>query len=181
MSTIYLDTSVLIASLKPKDKDHICARKILDSGLTKKISYITVTEMISVVSRLIQACQIQLSDEARELLDPLSFDKKIKAIVLYIILRYNINVIGCLGVVHSGIDRVELPIEFAEAIKIAPKTRLKTLDNLHIATFKLNKKPECLDFLVTGDRDMLNKAAEIREIIETLILSPEEASKKLVV
>ena len=174
-----MDTSVLIAANKPRDPDYESAKKILDSKMHKLTSYIALAELVSVISRLLVAKQIEIDPQAQKILEKLDDKEKAKAIALYILRKGSVEILECLGLVPSGIFGVDVPIEFQIGIKIAPITRLKTLDNLHIATAMLNKKSNKIEFFITGDKEILKKSRTINEISGLVVLSPKEATEKL--
>ena len=177
--TAYIDTSVLIASVKPNDPDYTASKTVLRSGILKVTSYITLAEMTSSLSRLFVAGQIRIDPRVSKVLDSLSYDEKIRAIVLYILQKHSVRILSCLGLMPSGILNVDIPIEFLESIKLAPTIRLKTLDNLHVTIAKLHKASEGIEYFITGDKDILNRAGIINRETGIIVLSPQEATKKI--
>jgi len=178
--SMYLDTSVLIAANKPGDSDYEYAKKILDSKANKLTSYIALTELVSVIARLLIAKQIEIDSRAQRILEKLNDEEKAQAIALYILKKGSVDILECLGLVPSGIFGVDIPIEFQIGIKIASITRLRTLDNLHIATAMLNKKSNEIRFFITGDKGILKKSRIINEISGLVVLSPKEATEKII-
>ena len=178
--SVYLDTSVLIAANKPGDPDYEYAKRVLGSKASKLTSYIALAELVSVIARLLAAGQIEIDPRAQRILEKLNDEEKVQAMALYILRKGSVDILECLGLAPSGIFGVDIPIEFQIGIKIAPITRLRTLDNLHIAVAMLNKKSNEIRFFITGDREILKKSRTINEISGLVVLSPKEATEKII-
>jgi len=178
--SIYLDTSILVAANKPGDPDYEYAKEILNSKVDKLTSYIALAELISVIARLLITEQIEIEPRAWRILEKLSEEEKAQAIALYILKKGLVDVLGCLGLMPTGIPSVEVPVELQMGIKIAPITRLRTLDNLHVATAMLNKRSNNIRFFVTGDKEILKKSQIINKISGLIVLSPREAVEKII-
>ncbi|MFV2014954.1 MAG: hypothetical protein ACC656_05980, partial [Candidatus Heimdallarchaeota archaeon] len=69
--------------------------------------------------------------------------------------------------------------DYSRAIIINPDLKLRTLDNLHIASAKNISllKHDNLHYFVTGDNEILSRKKEISEYLQTLVISPVDLIK----
>ena len=67
---------------------------------------------------------------------------------------------------------------FIEAFKLAPKMLLKTLDNLHVASvYSLLKEGNTINYMVTGDEELLRVRKKITELTNVTVISPTDMIK----
>jgi len=63
---VYLDTNVLVAYFKPNDPYYLDSRAILNcSRINKVVSFLTLAEFSSVISRLEKGGQVEFAPEIR--------------------------------------------------------------------------------------------------------------------
>ena len=122
MAISYIDTSILLAALDEKDRRYDKARAILEeSGRVKVISELVVTELASVVAR-----RSDIVSSIGQILG-LGPEEVMLAIILYVVKRFGLK----LHTVERGtkiptLGTMNVPLY--EAVKLAPTTRLRTLD-----------------------------------------------------
>jgi predicted nucleic acid-binding protein len=143
----YVDTSVIIAALDTRDPRFRVARELLEKEKYKVVSEIVLSELASVVARredLVSSIAVRLG---------LGAEEAIIAILVYIIKRFSLK---CKSV--GGRARIPLlgdaykPI--AVAVELSPRTKLRTIDLLHVAYAMLLKdEGEPIERLVTLDKD----------------------------
>lgn len=127
----YIDTSILVAALDEKDRRYDKARAILEeSGRVKVISELVVTELASVVAR-----RSDIVSSIGQILG-LGPEEVMLAIILYVVKRFGLK----LHTVERGtkiptLGTMNAPLY--ETVKLAPTTRLRTLDLIHVAYVKL--------------------------------------------
>lgn len=179
MKTIYVDTSVLIAKYKPNDELFEVSQKILELRKFKSIiSHISLIELVSVISR--QFIYFKFKGEVGERMRLLNFKEKVLFSLNYIIQDNDLLVLQ-----HNSFEKLpfitesQIYADYGRALILAPDTKLRTLDNLHIASAKniTLLKDEYLYYFVTGDNEILSKKKEISEYLGTLVISPFDLIK----
>lgn len=77
--------------------------------------------------------------------------------------------------------QVKLPALYALAIEIGSKTCVKTLDALHLASASIASRicGDKVDYFVTLDEDILKKQQEIRNLIDSKVVSPVALKKEI--
>lgn len=143
----YVDTSVIIAALDTQDPRFKAARELLENEKYKVVSEITLSELASVIARrgdLVSGIASRLG---------LGVGEAVMAILAYIIKRFNLKYKSVRG-------RARVPLlgdayrPMAVAVELSPKTKLRTLDLLHVAyAIVLKDEGEPIKRLVTVDRD----------------------------
>ena len=133
----YIDTNVIISFLNNRDTNHARALKIFDSKDRKVTSTVAVLELKSVLSR---TTKLGLEE--------------IEAFVDY------------LPEINVEVPEVDTNKIIRNAIEIAARIRMKTLDLLHISASLIIEA----DSLITFDREFIEKKKEI-EIIGLRIMS----------
>ena len=69
--------------------------------------------------------------------------------------------------------RVSIPSEYAEARKLAPSLRLKTLDILHVAYSSLLRKSGTpIAEFVTGDEELVSRSEPIQRLTGIRVVRP---------
>ncbi len=143
----YVDTSVIIAALDTRDPRFRAARELLEKEKYKVVSEIVLSELASVVARR----EDLVSSIASTL--RLGVEEAIMAILVYIIKRFRLKYKNIRG-------RTRIPLlgdaykPIAIAVELSPRTKLRTLDLLHIAYAMLLKdEGEPIERLVTADKD----------------------------
>lgn len=179
---IYLDTNIIVSYFKPNDPHYTYSRKILDQAdIHKVISFLTIIEFTSVIFRLQKGNRIELSISMKNIFS--KTPQKYRAIILakYIVRKFNLSVLGSKELLNFRINEESalFPLEFLKALSLSYESGLKTLDNLHIAIVALENKVSRIDYLVTGDRDILNKRNKILQITGCPVVSPSELTSIL--
>ena len=173
---VYLDTSVIIAGYKPGDPDHIFATKILKSKFVRKIiSYITVVELSSVLSRLLETGELVFPKKLMELLSKFDKISLIIGIIKYLIKKYSLEIAGSNRLIEIPMNGIfSAPIEIAESIRLTAHLRLKTLDAIHVSIVNILKRTMGVEYFVTSDKNILQKRNEIRKQINVIVMNPKE-------
>ena len=164
MVVVYVDTNVIIARYKPDDPLYPTANRLFQNDYVFIISPITLIELYSVLSRVKPFLKF------REELENVNIDTII-AFILYdsklkIVARSFMSRLQILG------KRLRVPLEYHLVIKLAEKLRLKTLDMLHIAYAYMLR--DTLDYIVTGDDDILKARELIKQHIGLEVRKPSE-------
>ncbi len=176
MKSIYIDTSVILAKYKPNDNIHGDAKIMFKSKKLKHIiSHITLIELASVISRNFK--QIKIGDLAsKELLD-FTFREKVYFLLRYILEENLLNIFH-----YNGKDSIpyfealeSIFSDYSQAIFLAPISKLRTLDNLHIASLKniIFSKNLSINYFVTGDEEILKNRNKLKSYLDLLIVSPQ--------
>ena len=175
MKGVYLDTSVVLTRYAPSDPYHAAVTTLFEAvegqEVTAATSTLTLVELASSVAR---AYEKFVKEEKIEI----PKEKLVAAYTKRVAKIPNLQLFtvdGEVGVQLNGV-LIKLPLLFARALEIAPRTSLKSLDNLHLAAANLALKILGLkiDYLVTQDDEMLKRRGEIRRIIEIPVASPNE-------
>lgn len=175
----YIDTSVVISAYKPGETSHEASLRVAKLDTVTKIgSYVLVTELFSVISRLYRASQIKLPTPIAKVLTKLPIEERTYALINAIILDWNLSCPN-LG---SDVEQMTLkdfalsmPEALLEACMIAPQLSLKTLDLMHIACAKIiNETTGDLKYFVTLDQDILNSRMIIDKMADLQPLTPLE-------
>jgi len=160
----YIDTSIIIAALDPKDHRSEASIKLLKEEKYKVISELTLGELASVISR-----REELVSDLADKLD-LTRELTVLAILLYIMRRFNIKyrvIEDRLKITPLG--KIYKPI--ITAVEISPALKLKTLDLLHISYIKLLKEEgEPIYKLITADTEFEKAEEYLKEEMEVDLL-----------
>ena len=164
MVVVYVDTNVIIARYKPNDPLYSIANKFFQKNYEFVISPITLVELYSVLSRVRPFLKFEKGLENTNMDTLIAFilyDSKLKIVARSFISRLQILS-----------KRLRVPLEYHLAIKFAEKLQLKTLDMLHIAyAYMLRNR---LDYIVTGDDDILKARELIKRHMGLEIREPSE-------
>lgn len=175
MKHLYLDTSVLLARWAPLDVHHsssLSLYKALSAG--KIIGYLSdfsLAEIASVVERQQAKFQATLPPNTQLALE---FVKKI---------RLTPNLVLVCTSAESKIviaqQTTSLSTVYWKSIDVAITTKLKTLDNIHLAItsslFTLIGRK--MDYFVTADHEILKKGLQIGHVYGFQVVSPEKLVK----
>jgi len=156
----YLDTSVIIAYCIERDPQHNKAVKIIEKlKETSKFyaSTLTLVELYSWLSRNIQ--KYKLPPGIEEILD---YESKLRLTIPYC-LQILSTAIFSDETKLTSIGNLKLFYKFSEAINLAAKLKLKTLDLLHITYASQLAEEGYVNFFVTFDSDILDKKETIQE------------------
>ena len=175
MKGLYLDTSVILTKYAPSDPNYPAVtalfRAVENQGIMAVTSTLTLVEVASSVARayekFVQEENIKMAKE-----------KLVIAYVKRVVKIPNLQFFTVgreVGIQFNGVN-VKLPLVFTKALEIAPRSGLKSLDNLHLAAANIALKTLGLkiDYLVTQDDEILKRRSEIRRITEIPIASPQE-------
>ncbi|MBN1329307.1 MAG: hypothetical protein JXA54_07520 [Candidatus Heimdallarchaeota archaeon] len=176
MKSLYLDTSVLLARWAPLDIHHSSSMLIhtaISSGkIIGYISDLSIAEVASVVERQQQKFQLDLTSKVHLALE---YVKRIRLIP-------NIIIINTSSVSDVTIAQKSTPLStiFWKSIDVAITSKLKTLDNIHLAIgssfFSLIGRK--LDYFVTTDYEILATGQKIEQTYDFQVVSPEKLVKK---
>ena len=160
----YVDTSVIVVALDPKDSRREHARSFLESDEYKVVSELVLVELASALSRrnellLSLASKLGVSNELL-----------VTASLLYILRRFKLK--------YRAITVRTRPLPFgriyapvAVATELSSTLRLKTLNLLHVAYVKILKEEgEPIRTLVTADSDFKRIKKELRDSIGVEVL-----------
>ena len=174
---LYIDTNIILARYAPDEPQHNKAKSLLDEiergGLSAVTSILTLVEVVSATSRAYE----RFTDEAEQL----GREKVASAFLRRIINIRNLGFIPVGGEVSISVEEgdVKLPALFAVALEIGSKTGVKTLDNLHLAAASIASRiyGQKIDYFVTLDEDILRHRKEVKDLIETIVVTPAEVSE----
>ncbi|MHA1971512.1 MAG: type II toxin-antitoxin system VapC family toxin [Candidatus Hodarchaeales archaeon] len=172
MKSVYLDTNVILAQWVPTDPFYESSKRICQavegSIIIGFFSGLGLAEVSSVVERQQQKFSNEINEKTRLSTE---YHRRIVRIdnlkIIDIMSPYNIII---------SEKKYKLNVINWQVFDIAAKMRLKTLDNLHIATIiLLNKiKGKNIDFFITGDKELLTKSYEVKKEYGFSIVSPEQ-------
>ena len=159
----YLDTCVIIAYCIDGDPQHSKAVNVIEK-LRQNVngfyaSTLTLVELYSVLSRNIQVYKLPPGIE--ELTNRRS---KLRVTVTYFLQLLSINISSDEAKL-TDLDSLKLFYIFPEAMDLATKLELKTLDLLHMAYASQLAKKKLIRFFVTFDSEILdNKEVILKNI-----------------
>jgi predicted nucleic acid-binding protein len=155
----YLDTSVIIAYCVKGDPHHNKAVNIIEKLREYKFygSPITLVELYSVISRNIQRYVLPPGIE-----EVTNHKSKLLITVKYFLQLIPIHLISDEAKLRD-FDQLKLFHKFFDAIELADKLKLRTLDLLHIVYAGQLAKKRLIKYFVTFDSDFLDKKEIILE------------------
>ena len=168
---VYLDTNVILARYAPDEPQHDEAKILMNKIEAGKIdavtSVLTLVEVVCTTSRAYQ----RFDDEA----NALSREEVAGAFLRRLLIK-KLEFIPMGGELSVAVEerQVKLPALFALALEIGSKTGVKTLDSLHLASASIASRiyGNKVDYFVTLDEDILKKHEEIRNLIDSNVVSP---------
>ena len=176
MKRLYLDTSVLLARWSPLDVHHSSSLSIYNAISSGKISgYLSdfsLAEIASVVERQQQKFQVTLPPNTYLALE---FVKRI-------LLTPNLVLVSTSAESNIVIAQqiTSLSTVYWKSIDVAIATKLKTLDNIHLAITSslFSLLGQKMDYFVTADHEILKKGQQIERIYGYQVISPKKLIKK---
>lgn len=152
------------------------AEKFFKSKGPKYVSPLTIVELSSVYSRILDKIKLSKIEGEEEDMDDA---QKLEVVV-------QTSLIDC-GLSHLAVplsaewtfgnQRMTVPLEYAEARNTAASIRLRTMDLLHLSYVSLLLKTgTVISQFVTGDEELLSKRDIIRELIGIHVVRPEEGT-----
>lgn len=175
MKHLYLDTSVLLARWAPLDVHHSSSLSIYNALSTGKIigyiSDFSLAEVASVVERQQLKFQTPLPPKIQLALE---FVKRIRLTPNLVLV--NTSAETNIVIAHQT---TTLSTIYWKSIDVAITTKLKTLDNIHLAVtcslFSLIGLK--MDYFVTADHEILKKGQQIEHAYSFRVISPEKLTK----
>jgi len=161
----YLDTNVIIAYCINGDPQHNKAVNIVEKlrQNTNKFyaSTLTLVELYSLVSRNIQ--KYKLPPGIEELTNHRS---KLRATIIYFLKLLSLHIVSDEGkLISIDLDHLKLFCKFSDAINLATKLKLKTLDLLHLAYARQLAVKGLVKFFITFDSQILeNKETILKDV-----------------
>ncbi len=158
----YVDTSIIIAALDPRDPRREKALKILGDSRPKIISELTLVELASVLARR--------REVIAALANRLSIDEHLAfiAVLIYILRRFRLKYIGVKEYSRTMLGEHYKPMSYA--VDLASTVGLKTLDLLHIAYIKAMKEQGTkICSLLTVDADFKKHETSIQGTVGVLV------------
>ena len=181
MKTVYLDTNTLLSPFHAGDPYQSEAASILAYlKMIKVISHIGLVELSSTISRLRARRELQLPEEVEAALSSLELSKQAYSILLFILKHSGVTVLVPNALIRLHLNGFEIRMSsmFVEALNLAPKATLRTLDNLHIASLiGLLKERHTISYLITGDGELLNARTRITNATGIPVVSPQDLIK----
>ena len=178
MKTVYLDTSVILSPYHQGDPYQAESLSIIASeGLTRITSHIGLIELASAISRLRSRKEIQVPPEVESSLASLDFSKQVYSILLFMIKRGDIRIMVPDTVVNLQMGDIELSLStmFVETFNMAPRTLLRTLDNLHLACLlTMLREGQSIHYMVTADEELLKARKKMTELTSVPVTSPRD-------
>lgn len=169
---VYLDTNVILARYAPDEPQHDEAKILMNKIEAGKIdavtSVLTLVEVVCTTSRAYQ----KFDDEA----GALGREEVAGAFLRRVLNIKKLELIPMGGELSVAAEerQVKLPALFALALEIGSKTGVKTLDTLHLASASIASRiyGNKVDYFVTLDEDILKRHEEIRNLIDSNVVSP---------
>lgn len=179
MKTAYIDTNVIISKIKPHDPFHSETQRLFTQPYVRNISSsLFLVELKSVLSKQAPILEENLPLKAKELSVGLTHSEKVELFFNFILETSIIEVIEnpITEQVTIGSSLVKLPTSYSIALRMAGKTQLRTLDNLHFAHLLLLERDTTIhfDYLVTGDKMILNQRKKLNKLLEITVVTPKE-------
>ncbi|OLS19265.1 MAG: hypothetical protein HeimC3_46310 [Candidatus Heimdallarchaeota archaeon LC_3] len=170
MRILYIDTNVLLARWIKDDPFHnesvLIISAIENNQIKAYFSTFGLCEIVSVVKRQEEKFSSIFTNKN---LISLAFLKKVRKIK-------NINIFNDKNILKVNISgqKTEISLTYWTAINIGAKTGLKTLDNIHIALSRIisTVTEDSVDFFITGDSGILQKAKEIKKMFNISVIDP---------
>ena len=177
MKIVYLDTNIIIASLKKDDIFYIISRKIMNTKILERVgSAITILEVSSILSK--QFDEIEFDIQKIPNWDSLSLPAKKSLVTSYFIntlpIKFYFNSIDENFTIGNLLYKIH--IDFSKALRISSFFSLNSLDNLQIAS-ALNLrdiKNIKIDYFTTTDKNILDHAKAIQEQSNLTVIHPEK-------
>ncbi|MGQ4916031.1 MAG: hypothetical protein ACP6IU_14965 [Candidatus Asgardarchaeia archaeon] len=175
MMRLYIDTSTLLSKYIANDPYSEESAEISMLTNVKKIgSYFTVVELFSTISRLTKTKKLQIAVDSNKF----SSERLVKLLVAYILKDWEIYIPPYSeDIVTVSLDGIDFLIsrDLYSALQYSTFTKLKTLDNIHIAiASNIHKRFFELNYFVTNDSGILNRRSIIKKHAKIEIVNPSE-------
>jgi len=178
VKTVYLDTGVILSPYHKGDRYQAHSLSILTSkAITKATSHIGLIELSAAISRLRAAGEIRLPQDVASAISSLEFSKQVYSILLFILRHGNVRILVPDIIVALNLEtfRLNLSSMLVEAFNLGPRTLLKTLDNLHVASVhSLLRQGHTIHYMVTADEEVLKARRKITELTNVPVISPRD-------
>ncbi len=179
MKTAYIDTNVIISKIKPQDPFHSEAKRLFTQPYVRNISSsLFLVELKSVLSKQAPILVKNLPPKAKELSVGLNHSEKVELFFSFILETSNIEVLEnpITEQLSIGSSSLKLTASYSIALRMASKTQLRALDNLHLAHLLLLERDANIhfDYLVTGDKMILNQRKMLNKLLEITVVTPKE-------
>lgn len=179
MKIAYLDSNVFLAKYMPSDPYYASSCRIFEENFVHCVSStLSIVEVAAGIGRSYSKIELadSISDVIKEL-DTLPVTDRICAFIRYIFNDLTVKFYSHLGSEDLVLDHenVRLFSDYARAYSYASRFRLKALDLLHIAALKniLIEGKTSVDYLVTGDKEILKRKSEINQELEITTIDPD--------
>lgn len=182
MKYAYLDTNILLTLLRHQDPNY---KLVSNISQQKHIHFvtgaITVVEFYSVLSReedlLHDSFKQLLKEEKVEKLLTLPLDKQIHLLFDYLSKIFSLSILDEIFMSFQTKDRSRYrtsPI-YKLAMKQSSTVKLRTLDNLHLATARFYDEftDIAIHYLITIDQNFLNKREICQSLSSMLLVHPQ--------
>lgn len=173
-----MDTNVILSRYIRSDPYREAAKKIFSFEDVERYSYVTLIELFSVVSRLLEEGAFRIPQAIQREIRHFKYDEKVQFLVAYFVKE------SCIRIPFTYYDYEALllppceavtPSLFVEICMLSSKLRLKTLDNLQIAlALILRRTMADLDYFMTEGKQILNKRFKIEGSTGMNVVSPTE-------
>lgn len=147
------------------------AEQFFATAGTRFVSPLTLVELCSVYSRIIHAISIPAVTEVGGDIE------KLEALVRASLIDCGLSPVALpISAEWSlGNRKIRVPVEYAEARRLAGDLRLRTLDLLHVAYSSLLLKTGTpIEEFVTGDDELLSRSKRILELTEIRVVPPHK-------
>lgn len=164
MVVVYVDTNVIIARYKPNDPLYSVANKLFENNYDFVISPVTLVELYSVLSHVKPFLKFKRGFE----------NVNIDTILAFILYDSKLRIVArnFMSKMQILSKKFRFPLEYYLAIRFAKKFSLRTLDLLHIAYAYILRN--MIDYVITGDHDILKIRGPLRQYIGLEIKEPTE-------
>jgi len=177
MTLLYLDTNVILARYASNEPQHEAAKNIIkrieEGEMNAMTSVLTLLEVASVTARAYERF-VDVGENMKREDIAVAFLGRVVGLV-------NLTFVPMGGEINLKIaeQNLKFPAVVAVALEIAPKTGLKTLDNIHLATtiFASRIYGQKIDCFVTIDEEILKRREHVGDCIEARVPTPVEMEK----
>nr|MDO8135683.1 PIN domain-containing protein [Candidatus Njordarchaeum guaymaensis] len=177
MTLLYLDTNVILARYASNEPQHKAAKNIInrieEGEMDALTSVLTLLEVASVTAKAYERF-VDVGENMKREDVTSAFLRKVIGLM-------NLNFIPMGGEIDLKIaeQNLKFPTVLAVALEIAPKTGLKILDNIHLATTIVASRiyGQKKDYFVTIDEEILQRREHVGDCIEARVSTPVEMVK----
>ncbi|OLS19271.1 MAG: hypothetical protein HeimC3_46370 [Candidatus Heimdallarchaeota archaeon LC_3] len=179
MKNAYIDTNIVVSSIKPDDIFYSDSKKLLSNSIVNCLSStLLLVELKAVLTKQVDNIEKNLSREIKNLIKDFTLEEKTEVFFNYVMEKIYLEILEV-----PTIERLDIPsyngsiyTPYAISLKISAFTQLKTLDNLHISHIMqinhiLNKK---IDYFVTTDKMIQKNKMKINELLSIIVITPNK-------